>query len=382
MSRNRTLAVALLVSLAVLGVAPGAFAADTVTAEDGGTYEIPLTLQFDVGEGDYTLRTADGLFVNQLVAENGTVTLDTDGMDPGEYVLNDPDTGETLYEFTLVGDPSTPTATDRATETETESAAAPVPSELSVPESDRSNAADATGARVFWAGQDVAFRVDGDTSYRLLHDGEALGRLTGPDHYRYLNTTALEPGMYTVERRGGHEVYRFSVTEQTLSATATGDELAVSSNRRGFDLVLSSSNVSTTQLLDAVPSATQQDGRVVVTGVGPDTTIPVAAGSLPVGNHTVTMTVTDTGVTANATLQVVTHNDSASEATATAKGAVSTATATATATAPSTATTPSTDAPAPASTSVEAPGFGILVMLGVVLVLCGVVALLFLLQGR
>ena len=384
MSTGRNFTVALLVSVAVLGLTPGAFAADTVTVEDGGTYEQPVTLQFDVPDGsnDYAVRTADGLFVNQLAAENGTAMLDTDHMDPGEYVLTNPDTGETLYTFTLVGEPSTPTATAPATAAETEPE--PVRPALRVPTADRSDAVDATDARVFWVGQDLAFRVDGDTSYQFAHDGEQLGRLTGPDHYRYLNTTALEPGMYTVRRHGGHDVYRFSLSEQTLSATATEAELDVTSNRRGFDLVLSSPNASTAQLLEAVPDATRQHGRVVVTDVGSDASIPVETGSLPVGNHTLTLTVADTGTTANATLQVAARNGSATAATATAKGAVSTTAATTTATESSTttATATATGTAQSASTSVDAPGFGLVPVVIVVLLLSVGVGLLVLSQRR
>lgn len=376
MSRNRTLAVALLVCLASLGLAPGAFAAETVTAEDGGTYEIPVTLQFDVGDesNDYEVRTADGLLVVQLAAEDGTATLDTGHMDPGEYVLENPDTGETLYEFTLVGEPSTATAT----ETDSQSEPEPVRPELRVRTGDRSDAVDATDARVFWAGQNVAFRVDGDTSYLLFHDGEQLGRLTGADHYRYLNTTALEPGMYTVRRHGGHEVYRFSLSDQALSATATKTEIDVASNRRGFDLVLSSPTVSAAQLLDAVPDATREDGRVVVADVGSDTSIPVEAGALPAGNHSLRLTVADTGVAANATLQVAPRNDSAPGATATAKEAVSTESPTTTATESPTATATATEAGTSesASTSVDAPGFGVLPVLGGVLSVAVAVVLL------
>lgn len=401
---KRELVLALLVGAVVLGLAPSVFAADTVVAEDGGTYEIGVTLAFDVGDGDdeYNIRTADGLLVVQLVAENGTATLDTSHMDAGDYVLKDPDTGETLYAFTLVGSPSTPAATstetatpaesgtdtpaESATDTPAESAIDPVRPELRVSGTDRATAVDATDGRVLWLGQDVAFRVDGDTGYRLSHEGETLGRLTGTDHYRYLNTTALEPGMYTVRRADGHEVYRFSLSAQTLSATTTGSDLDVASNRQGFDLVLSSSNLTRTQLLDAVPSATQQNGRVVVTDVGSSTSIPVETGSLPVGTHSLTLTVADTETTATVTLQVAARNGSATAATSTAKEAVSTVTTTptesststntATLTEPSTSTNTATptESVASPSTDVDAPGFGGLPVVGALILAVAVLS--------
>ncbi|WP_277554969.1 hypothetical protein [Halobaculum limi] len=94
--------------------------ADTefVDGENDGTYHKPATVLFDVETNDtYELRTADDrALVAQLAAENGTVTVDTEGVDPGEYVLLPSDGDDVVYRFTVEVNPTTTTepANDRA----------------------------------------------------------------------------------------------------------------------------------------------------------------------------------------------------------------------------------------------------------------------------
>ena len=122
MSRSTALLLALTLLVAALA-APAVAASTPTTAEDGGIYETGVALVFDVdGSEEYTLRTAkDDRFLNAFQSENGTVTVDTESMDPGEYVLVDEASGEVVYEFAIVTE-KTETASPTATATQTETA--------------------------------------------------------------------------------------------------------------------------------------------------------------------------------------------------------------------------------------------------------------------
>lgn len=415
MGRTKSLQIAtaaLLVAVATLapaaGLVGGESTADPVTVEDGGTYQKPVVLRFEVASenGTYELRTADDrLFVTELVAHNGTVILDTGPLDPGEYVLLDSETDRVRYRFTLEANPNAAaTETDaqyypnatvepgktyplatrlhvpvdashryeivplfdwdyaiyqpgddgrlevkgwtlrpgwyavydaetgravttfRLTEGKTgandERAAdrvPPAPAALVPDDAARENATNVGDRRVLWRGQPLAFRVDGDADYVLRADnGTALGRFAPRDHTVYLTTRNLSGGMYTLERPGGHVVYRFTLASQTLSATEEGDSVRVTSNRRGWDLVVEAANLSRETLSAAFPEAVERGGRVVVLDVGSTAEVAVNERDLPAGNHTLTLRAVDTGVTTTVTVHVPTVESGADAATGTA----------------------------------------------------------------
>lgn len=367
MPRTKAFLLALTLVAASLAVPPAiGAAAGPVAAEDGGTYEIPVVLEFDVDSEseEYSVRTAtDRLFVNALRAENGTVTLDTESMDSGEYVLIRQDSEEVVFEFTLVGGVTeTPTGTETPTATDGETPSVdPAPSRLRVSSEDRPDAVPAADGGVFWIGQDLAFRVDGDTEYVLHSESDTFGALGGASHERYLNTTSLEPGMYTVERPDGHVVYRFRLTVQSATASVAGESIGVESNRDSYDAVLSAPNVTTEQLLSAVPAATERDGRVVLTDLSSDANVELNREALPVGNHTLTLSVPDTGAGTNATVSVSDSWENTTPTTESGNPAVDPETATQTATATPTAnptTTPTSEPASESPTTTDAPGFG------------------------
>lgn len=85
-------------------------------AEDEGTYKIATLLTFEVAhEGDtYELRKGDELlYVDQLQATEGSIELNTTGLDPGKYALVHGSSDDVAYNFTLVA--TEPTATTTTT---------------------------------------------------------------------------------------------------------------------------------------------------------------------------------------------------------------------------------------------------------------------------
>jgi hypothetical protein len=108
------LAVVLTVSLfggvAVAGaVAPAeqvpesAVSADPVPVENGSTYWRGQVLSFSVeGSGVYEVRAADGgELVTQLEASDGSASLETTALSPGEYVLSNASSGSVAYQFAV-----------------------------------------------------------------------------------------------------------------------------------------------------------------------------------------------------------------------------------------------------------------------------------------
>lgn len=382
MVRSTALQTTLVAAAAIALIAAGGVAADgPVVAEDGGTYQKPVVLQFDVANenGTYELRTAsDRAFVAELIAENGAVTLETASLRPGDYVLLDSETDRVEYRFTLTanpdagndtdaGDRSHPNLTVSAGETypldarllvsvegghryevvplfdwsyamykvgdggtiaveawrlrpgwyavyESESdravttfrlTAAPnesrekrdathPPSALVPNASDRRNATTVGSRQVLWRGQSLAFRVDGDVRYVLRADnGTALGWFEPRDHEVVLSTAQLSTGTYTLERPDGHVAYRFALASQSLSVSAEESALRITSNRRGYDLVVTSPNLSRDVLAAVFPTAVERSGAVVLPDIGSESRVPVNVSALPAGNHTVTLRAAD-----------------------------------------------------------------------------------------
>lgn len=364
-----------------------------IDAEDGGEYEIPATLQFDVEEADalYELRTADERsLVAQFHAEGGHVTLDTASMDPGQYVLMNTDSDEAIVEFSLVdevqdeaaGDSDAPnsdaiadrprttltdgesytrsgwldvavdddnryevealfdwsytllpertddtlhirtwtlrtgwyavydTETDRAVttfellETKRPAETASAPEVLSSGPVAGTQTVTATDGGIFWHGQTLRFRVDGDATYRVVDgDGTTVSRTSTTAHWLSLNTTDLDRGEYTLEREDGHDLYTVILVSQSLTAKGGTGSVAVDSNRGRFDVALSSSDLSKVELLDLVPAAIERDGAVVVEDVRAGERIWFDD-STPTGNYSLTVRAVDTGTTSSATMTV------------------------------------------------------------------------------
>lgn len=86
---------------------------EPVIVENGSTYDVSQTLQFNVSRSNdtYEIRTEDDAYVDMVAAENGAVTFDTSGMNGGTYVLIHHDSETTEYEFTLESTATTTTST-------------------------------------------------------------------------------------------------------------------------------------------------------------------------------------------------------------------------------------------------------------------------------
>lgn len=94
--------------------APTETTVPATVAEDGATYETARRLSFEVAHDQetYILRTGEQrLYVDQLRSTDGTIELDTTGLDPGQYVLVRQSSGDVSHRFTLVGDETTTTVT-------------------------------------------------------------------------------------------------------------------------------------------------------------------------------------------------------------------------------------------------------------------------------
>ncbi len=73
---------------------------EPASVANGSRYEVGRTLRFDLPDGEYVLRLSGGLFVQTLVAEDGTAELDTDDLSTAEYRLHGPN-GTVRYRFEL-----------------------------------------------------------------------------------------------------------------------------------------------------------------------------------------------------------------------------------------------------------------------------------------
>lgn len=92
----------------------GSVAAEPVPAENGSTYWRGQVLAFSVESADaYELRTADDpRLVAQLEPSDGTVLLNTTRLSPGRYVLSRGSSTTVAYEFAVVRQAVSATASD------------------------------------------------------------------------------------------------------------------------------------------------------------------------------------------------------------------------------------------------------------------------------
>lgn len=207
-----------------------------VDGEDGGTYQPPVTVVFDVETNDtYELRTADDrALVAQLATENGTVAVDTTGLDAGEYVLL-PSDGDTVeYRFTVEVDPTT---TTEPTNGRGDDAA------------DGPRVALQSGAR-YERGTVVTVDVDPDESYEVVpvFDWNYAMYPGVEDGVVAVETSELRLGWYAVRTDDGDEVLG---TFEVVASTDDGepgpklptDELVVARSERADAVAVESRDV-------------------------------------------------------------------------------------------------------------------------------------------
>ncbi|WP_435097587.1 hypothetical protein [Halarchaeum sp. P4] len=320
----------------------------TLKLEDGSTYDAGVTLTRDVAGDEYTLETTDGEFVMELAAQNGTLTVETDGLD-GEYVLRDAD-GTAVATFTVEATDETTTTTT----TTTSSASVSDGGDSAGDDAPLDQTVAAENDSVYWQGLTLRFDVDADHATLRTADGAFVGEYAADNGTVTVETAGLDTGDYWLNASG---TVHFSVARQFLDAADQGDTLGVTSNRAGYPLVLQSSALSDEQLRVLVPASETRDGHVVVSNLSHDATLELDESVVAPGNYSVTAVAGDTGVRDDATVTVRATSGGSATSTTTGpaeNGATGGANTTSTATSTTSATTTT-----PPATNGGSPGFGL-----------------------
>jgi|GEM_PF-7089323 len=148
---------------------------EPAAVENGTRYEVGRTLRFTLPNGEYALRLSGGLFVQTLVAEDGTAQLDTGELSTAEYRLHGPN-GTVRYRFEL--------GWGEASDCEGPVDADP---ERRVP----LNATDR-----------LTFAVDEPGFYTLCGPDGRVGATSSPETGGF-DTDRLTPGVYRLQDRAG-----------------------------------------------------------------------------------------------------------------------------------------------------------------------------------
>jgi len=151
---------------------------EPAAVENGTRYEVGRTLRFTLPDGEYALRLSGGLFVQTVVAEDGTAELDTGDLSTAEYRLHGPN-GTVRYRFEL--------GWGEASDCEGSIDADP---ERRVP----LNATDR-----------LTFAVDEPGFYTLCGPDGTVGATSSPETSGF-DTERLAPGVYRLQDRAGEAV--------------------------------------------------------------------------------------------------------------------------------------------------------------------------------
>ncbi|MFC7069444.1 hypothetical protein [Halobaculum lipolyticum] len=262
----------------------------------GDRYETGTVLTVEVRTDRYyeVVPLFEWAYSMHLTADGGTLEIDTSRLRPGWYAVHTPDGEAVMTTFEVVESAPEPDPDDEADPQ-------PPADALLVDRDARPDAVRAADRGIYYRGQLLRFRVDGDTDYvlRAPNDTE-LGSFSATDHRVYLNTTTLPEGLYRLERPDGHVVYHAQIRPQTLRASADGTTVRLVSNRQEYAAVLTSESLSEAALLSAFPRAERRDGRVVLPVGSADATFALETAGLDSGEYDLTVTIPDTGARATA----------------------------------------------------------------------------------
>ncbi|GGL30640.1 hypothetical protein GCM10009037_12950 [Halarchaeum grantii] len=276
----------LLVGVTAALLAGPAVAADPVEATNGTTYDHGTIIAVDVSTNEsHVLRNADGAFVAEFAAENGTVLIDTGALRNGDYTLRNGD-GATVFAFGVDGAPTTTTTTTANTTDDTDDGG-----ETVALEDGATHDAGVTLTRDV-AGEEYVLRTgDGAFVRQLAADGGTVafdtGDLDGP--YRLVDADGTVVASFTVD--GVDE------TTTTTPTTTTADERAGSEADAPLDRTVDAEDGGVywrglTLRFDVEGDATLRtgDGAFVRQLAADDGHVTLETASLDVGDYRLTAT--------------------------------------------------------------------------------------------
>lgn len=224
---------------------------EPVMVENGSTYDVSQTLQFDVNSSNdtYEIRTESDAFVDMLSAEDGIVTLDTAGMSGGTYVLVHHDTGTVEYEFTL-----------RQTETTTTSPTTTVDSATTVEDGGQYEIPGLLSFENLQEGDQYELRKGDDRAY--------VDQFQPTDSRIELATEGLDSGEYRlIHAESGEVTYQFTLEdrETTVEQTTLTTTPTTTQDTTEREPLMNRSTTSTWTETTTTTSTTSQDTNTDVT---------------------------------------------------------------------------------------------------------------------
>ncbi|MFC6951837.1 CARDB domain-containing protein [Halorubellus litoreus] len=282
----------------------------------GGEYQPGQVLVSDswsVSTVELQYRTDDAwAFVAQLSVTDGTVTVSTDGADPGRYRLVADGTARTVS-FRLRAPTTAATTVDDSTTTETST-------------NDPDEALEDGGT--YWMGQtlvDERWNVD-TAELQQERDGSwvFVSEIPVDDDTVRVHTANADPGRYRLVADGTARTVSFRLRAQTLdaslnasvlrdhgSAAATTTNVSIRSNRAGYGLAVTSPDLNGSTLRRVLEAGktvdTDDDGTadaVLIYDVSSNAELTADFRCTGAGNHTLAFTPVDASATANATVTV------------------------------------------------------------------------------